>query len=294
DLPAQGGTTAIAPLSNQRFQIVWTSGATSQVTIAGSASTPIKMKSIIMDANLNQVGTVKTLPPSLSGYSNFELYEDSVSGPRFAFEAAHCVTSMRRNPSTGSPFGAKDKVFTIPANANQFDTDFIGDVYAGLRYDGRYNFVCGNANNSAPTLIGPFVGDVISSTMVPIPGTNNFNFTLMKRTNNPEKISVENFQINGTTCQPIKNSIHLPPVNQNLGQLPFFNGIAAVPSDTTPNGAHVFVIHSVNNFTDITAYHFNSITGKKDSPTSRFLPDDFSPGPADLFLFGLFAEGVPF
>ncbi|MCI0618881.1 hypothetical protein L0244_38395 [bacterium] len=295
DLPVQGGTTAIAPLPNQRFQFVWTSGSASQGVSANSTNSPVKMKSMTTDSNLEQVGNTKTLSPVLSSYYNFEIYEDYNSATeKFTFQSQQTVVSINRNSTTGNPFGPKDQVFTIPGSANQFDTNFDGDLYSGLRFDGRYNFVCGNVNNAAPTLIVPFVGDVISSTMLPIPGTNNFNFTLMKRTNNPEKISVENFQINGATCQPIKNSIHLPPVNQNLGQLPFFNGITSTASETTPNGGHVFLIHSANGGTDILAYHINSVTGKKDSPTSKFVPDEIVDDPAELFLFGLFAEGVPF
>jgi hypothetical protein len=294
DLPGPAGLTAIAPLPNGRFQIIWTSGSAPQgLSATNSVDAPIKMKSMVVDANLDQVENTKTLSPVLSSYYNFELYEDySPERLKFVFQFGNSVVSMDRNSSNGTPLGPKDKVFTIPGSDSQFDTNFDGDLYSGLRFNGRYNFVCGNVKNTAPTLIVPFVSDVISSTMLPIPDSNNFNFTLMKRTNNPEKISIENFQINGETCQPIRNSIHVPPVNQNLGQLPYFSGITSTGSEISQNGGHVFFIRSSADGTDIIGYHMNTLNGKKDSPTTKIGAKETFPDVVDLFLFGLFSEGI--
>ncbi|MCI0446426.1 hypothetical protein L0152_24850 [bacterium] len=302
NLPVQGGLTAMAPLPDGRAQVVWTSSASAQ---GMSSNAIIKIKSMIVDSNLNMVGPIKTLPPSLASHYNFSIISEAGEVQRvqhfleedpgfseFSFQAANKVVTINRNLISGNSFGPKDAAFTIPGTANQFDTNFIGDIYAGLRYDSsRYNFVCGNANNAAPTVIVPFVPDVISSTMLPIPNSNNFNFILMKRTNTPQKISVENFQINGETCLPIKDSlIHLPPVNQNLGQLAFFNGITSTPSETSPNGGHVLLIRSSNDGTNIVGYHVNTLSGKKDSPPT-VIGVDLPKTPEELFLFGLFVAG---
>jgi hypothetical protein len=84
----------------------------------------------------------------------------------------------------------------------------------------------------------------------------------------------------------------VPPVNQNLGQLPYFSGITSTGSEISQNGGHVFFIRSSADGTDIIGYHMNTLNGKKDSPTTKIGAKETFPDVVDLFLFGLFSEGI--
>ncbi len=162
NLPVQGGLTAMAPLPNGRAQVVWTAGPATQGI---STNSIIKIKSMIVDSDLNQVGPIKTLPPNLTAHYNFNHLPAIAPGSpstKITFLKGRNLVRMNRNSVTGNLFGPADTVFTVPGTGLQIDTDFDGENYAGLRYDGsRYNFVCGNVNNPTPTVVASFVDDVI-------------------------------------------------------------------------------------------------------------------------------------
>jgi hypothetical protein len=148
-------------------------------------------------------------------------------------------------------------------------------------------FLCGDTSNPDPTAIAAFPTDILNGTILPIPNSDDFNFMVLKRLNNPERIGIDNFQIDSETCTPLRNRILVPPVRQNLGQLGFFGGITATPSLISPNGGHVAFIRSVaDGQVNIIMFHENILQGTKDSPFSDLTADtndDFDWYALDLY-----------
>jgi hypothetical protein len=308
NLPVQGGTTAIAPLPDNRFQILWTTGpaTTAQGLHANSTSAPIKIKYLVVDSDLNQIGTIKTLPPTLTSHANFNYIPAPIASSfptkaglssstlsKFSFSAGKKVVLKDRNESTGTVVGPNHTVFEfvgtdIQVDTDFFQTDFFRNKYAGIRFqNARYHFLCGDVNNQAPTVMAAFPVEINNSTVLPIPNSDDFNFIVLKRLHNPERVGIDNFQIDGETCTPKRNTIVHPPVNQNVGQLLFFGGIASAPSEISPNGGHMaFVRSETGGGTDIFMNHFNTVKGNDDSPLSN-LKTKPTADAGDWFVFGI-------
>jgi hypothetical protein len=316
DLPVQGGTTAIAPLPENRFQVLWTQGDATQGLNAKSTNV-IKIKYLILDSNLNQIGSIKTLPPALASHAGFNYLtanaansfstaagRPNVVSTKISFKAGPNLVLKNRNAVTGLLSGPNDILFPVPEITVLVDIDFgptsFGEPnYGGIQFEnGRYFFVCGNANNPVPTAKAAFPADILNGTILPIPNSDDFNFVVLKRLNNPERVGIDLFQIRSENCMPIRSRILTPPARQNLGQLPFFGGIASTPSLISPNGGHLAVIRSeADGGVDVFMRHLNTLQGTPDSQFSDLdadeeEPDDDDPvdDPAHLFLYALFVH----
>ncbi|HSE41433.1 MAG TPA: hypothetical protein VLH08_11790 [Acidobacteriota bacterium] len=284
DVPFQAGNTAIGHLRNGNYQVVWT---------AQDASNKIKLNSMIFDSNLNKVGNTKKFGPVLSSHFNMNIVDvnEQTLQPSDSNEAAvedsfhsyagfpEFVFVTGRNELTGAPLSKRKKLFSNPPGFRPDVTKFVcpselaerNCYYASLGSvnQDRRGVLFGNADNPNYTTAYIFTNNVSSGDLLPIVGTDNFNFIHSEYGNNNFRIM--NRQFNGHTGQPAGNLKVLTPwyANQsNFASLPRFGSLSSASNFAFADG-HVMFIKPKVNVTEIWAFSLDTQNGQRNSSIQK-------------------------
>jgi hypothetical protein len=296
-LTTQAGVTAIGRLQNGNFQVVWT---------AADASNKIKLNRIIVDPNLNKVGSTKKFGPVLSSFVNLNIVNDSRPQslqatavtintlPLQSFEVGKEALISSCDESNGNLVGPNQKLFKKPESVRLIDTAFSPNAdiyYISLGYiDSTKQYVAFFGNTLSAEYTSAFVftgGDIMSIDVRSIPGTDDYNFFFVERLANGQGYRIAYRRFDGPTGLPVGSTKIVANFTGDLGQLPFFNILTVVASTVDPTGVHVF-------HTDLNA----NGDGTDIRDLFRFTGGGSAPGKLDLttigggsrYIYGLDAE----